>query len=85
MARVSSAALDVRRQVLVALVAPAAGDPDQLEAPTVLLVRGGESGQEVLDLLGRALDQLRQDRRLDRLVGDHDHSLQRPAGLVADG
>jgi hypothetical protein len=74
-------ALDVGRQIGVALEAVAAGDPHQLEAALVGVVGLGQLGAELLDPCRADLEQLGQQVRLDRRLGDHEHGLDGP-GLL---
>src|SRR5205823_545329 len=70
-------ALDIGRQVGVALEAVAAGDADEHEAPVVALIGGRQLGAEGLHLLGAHLQELTEELGLDRFLGHHEDRFDR--------
>ena len=71
--------LDDRGELLAGVVAPAAGDVAQLEAAALLVVLLGERLQRRGDLVDRVADGGGQRDGVQRLVGDHQHRLERGA------
>lgn len=75
---------DIGSKIGMALESPAAGDLDELETPHGFGILGRQLLTQFLAEFGGDLEQLCQQTRVGRFVGDHDHRLDGPASLFPD-